>query len=187
MLRRGAGSPRRCDCGCRSSPRRESRRRPAIALELEFFVGRPLELAGALLDGARDVVGGHVGALGLVDRRAQAGVRVWSPPPRRAAIVISRISLVKSLPRLASSAPFLCLIVSTWNVRTSSFPAWSRPRTARGLHGSLASAGGSGSPQKRIAPVQSDRGFGDRIYEESPGNVLLSHRFALQYHRRWRA
>src|SRR5205085_12399977 len=34
-----------------------------------------------------------------------------SPPPVRAATEISLISLVKSLPRLASRAPFLCLIV----------------------------------------------------------------------------
>src|ERR1041385_137325 len=34
-----------------------------------------------------------------------------SPPPVRAATEISLISLVKSLPRLASKAPFLCLIV----------------------------------------------------------------------------
>src|ERR1700733_14176128 len=33
-------------------------------------------------------------------------------PPLRAAMVISRMSLVKILPRLASSAPFLCLIVA---------------------------------------------------------------------------
>src|SRR5687767_10134120 len=34
-----------------------------------------------------------------------------SPPPLRAATVISLINLVNSLPRLASSAPFLCLIL----------------------------------------------------------------------------
>src|SRR6266436_3243189 len=34
-----------------------------------------------------------------------------SPPPTRAATVISLITLVKSRPRLASAAPFLCLIV----------------------------------------------------------------------------
>src|SRR3712207_5852331 len=34
-----------------------------------------------------------------------------SPPPVRAATEISLISLVKTLPRLASKAPFLCLIV----------------------------------------------------------------------------
>src|SRR5687768_17008511 len=41
-------------------------------------------------------------------RRALAS---GSPPPVRAATVNSLINLVKSLPRLASSAPFLCLIV----------------------------------------------------------------------------
>src|SRR5215510_14601073 len=34
-----------------------------------------------------------------------------SPPPVRAATVISLMNLVNSLPRLASSAPFLCLIL----------------------------------------------------------------------------
>src|SRR3954469_9405932 len=33
-----------------------------------------------------------------------------SPPPVRAATVSSLMNFVKSLPRLASSAPFLCLI-----------------------------------------------------------------------------
>src|SRR6516225_9696779 len=40
------------------------------------------------------------------------GLFPGSPPPMRAATVISLISFVKSLPRLASSAPFLCLIVA---------------------------------------------------------------------------
>src|SRR5262245_17922524 len=34
-----------------------------------------------------------------------------SPPPSLAATMIARDSLEKSLPRLASAAPFLCLIV----------------------------------------------------------------------------
>src|SRR5438128_3778755 len=34
-----------------------------------------------------------------------------SPPPERAATVISLMNFVNSLPRLASSAPFLCLIL----------------------------------------------------------------------------
>ena len=46
----------------------------AVALEGDLLVGGPLQLARALLDGALDVVGGHVHALGLVHRRAQAGV-----------------------------------------------------------------------------------------------------------------
>src|SRR5918911_4378656 len=33
-----------------------------------------------------------------------------SPPPSRAATMIARVSLEKSLPRFASAAPFLCLI-----------------------------------------------------------------------------
>src|SRR6185503_16019872 len=41
-------------------------------------------------------------------RRALAS---GSPPPERAATVISLINFVNSLPRLASSAPFLCLIL----------------------------------------------------------------------------
>src|SRR5688572_16159714 len=38
------------------------------------------------------------------------GLELGSPPPRRAAIDISRMIFVKILPRLASRAPFLCLI-----------------------------------------------------------------------------
>src|SRR5436190_9997633 len=34
-----------------------------------------------------------------------------SPPPSFAATMIARVSFEKSLPRLASAAPFLCLIV----------------------------------------------------------------------------
>src|SRR5436853_7512194 len=41
-------------------------------------------------------------------RRALAS---WSPPPMRAAIVISLMSLVNMRPRLASMAPFLCLML----------------------------------------------------------------------------
>src|SRR5438034_6507545 len=35
-----------------------------------------------------------------------------SPPPCRAAMMIARLSLLHNLPRLASMAPFLCLIVA---------------------------------------------------------------------------
>src|SRR5713226_10113449 len=40
------------------------------------------------------------------------GFESASPPPTRAAMVISRISFVKMRPRLASVAAFLCLIVA---------------------------------------------------------------------------
>src|ERR1700716_3526837 len=39
------------------------------------------------------------------------GLDSGAPPPRRAAMVISLMSFVKSRPRFASAAPFLCLIV----------------------------------------------------------------------------
>jgi len=39
------------------------------------------------------------------------GFELRSPPPSRAATVISLISLVKSLPRRASLVAFLCFIV----------------------------------------------------------------------------
>src|SRR5260221_3747783 len=49
-------------------------------------------------------------ALALSTAVRRRGLLSMSPPPMRAAIVISRMTLVKSLPRLASSAPFLCLM-----------------------------------------------------------------------------
>jgi hypothetical protein len=46
------------------------------------------------------------------DGLAQPGVAaLTSPPPMRAATVTSLISLVQTLARLASAAPFLCLMV----------------------------------------------------------------------------
>src|SRR5688500_16401810 len=49
-------------------------------------------------------------ALALSTAVRRRGFELGSPPPRRAAIDISRMILVKVLPRLASRAPFLCLI-----------------------------------------------------------------------------
>src|SRR5467141_5447418 len=40
------------------------------------------------------------------------GLVFGSPPPMRAAMLISRMILVKTRPRFASVAPFLCLIVA---------------------------------------------------------------------------
>src|SRR3954468_19256853 len=42
--------------------------------------------------------------------RASAGLPSTSPPPSRAATVIARASLVKSLPLRASTIAFLCLL-----------------------------------------------------------------------------
>src|SRR5205085_1486605 len=51
-------------------------------------------------------------ALASLTALRKRALMLMSPlPPLRAAMVISLMSLVKILPRLASSAPFLCLIV----------------------------------------------------------------------------
>src|SRR5262245_41825732 len=62
---------------------------------------------------ARSIVSfGMFPALASLTALRRRGFWFGSPlPPERAAIVISLIHLVKSFPRLASSAPFLCLIV----------------------------------------------------------------------------
>ena len=82
-----------------------------VALVDDLLVSDALQLAGALLDGAVDVVVRHA-VLGAPSARAvrSRGLALMSPPPSRAATVISLISLVNSLPRLASFAAFLCLI-----------------------------------------------------------------------------
>jgi len=82
-----------------------------VSFKRDLFVRDSRQLAGAALDGALDVVGGHVLRLGRGHRSAQPGFFSGSPP-LLAAMVISFISRVKILPRLASSAPFLCLIVA---------------------------------------------------------------------------
>src|SRR6478736_1438527 len=48
----------------------------------------------------------------LSTARRKRGLLLMSPPPRRAATVISLIRRVQILPRLASVAAFLCLILA---------------------------------------------------------------------------
>src|ERR1041384_307987 len=55
---------------------------------------------------------GMLAALASNTALRRRGFLSGSPPPMRAAMMISRIIRVKILPRLASSAPFLCLIVA---------------------------------------------------------------------------
>src|SRR5580700_8260251 len=55
---------------------------------------------------------GMFSALAAAMAERRRGLPSGSPPPERAAMVISLIRRVKILPRLASSAPFLCLIVA---------------------------------------------------------------------------
>src|ERR1700734_3188735 len=55
---------------------------------------------------------GMFSALAAAIAPRRRGLPSGSPPPPLAAMVISLIRRVKILPRLASSAPFLCLIVA---------------------------------------------------------------------------
>src|SRR5215472_17483898 len=55
---------------------------------------------------------GMFSALAAAIAVRKRGLPSGSPPPLFAAMVISLIRRVKILPRLASSAPFLCLIVA---------------------------------------------------------------------------
>ena len=66
--------------------------------------------AGALGDGALDVVLRHRGVLAFWTASWSAGLPSSSPPPSRAAVVIARASFVKSLPLRESTIAFLCLI-----------------------------------------------------------------------------
>src|SRR5215831_17163181 len=54
---------------------------------------------------------GILTALASVMAFLSRGLPSGSPPPIRAALVISLMSLVKARPRFASIAPFLCLIL----------------------------------------------------------------------------
>src|ERR1700760_1615641 len=55
---------------------------------------------------------GMFSALAAAMAERRRGLPSGSPPPAFAATMISLISRVKILPRLASSAPFLCLMVA---------------------------------------------------------------------------
>src|SRR5690349_23387836 len=56
------------------------------------------------------------------------GLEFASPPPMRAAMVISRMIRVKTRPRLASVAAFLCLIVAHFECPDMTNPLYhSRP------------------------------------------------------------
>ena len=99
----------------------------AVTLEGDLLVGGPLQLARALLDGALDVVGGHVDALGLVHRRAQAGVGVGvaAADARRDGHLAD--DLGEDLAALGVERALLVLDrVPTWNVPTWTSPALTR-------------------------------------------------------------
>src|SRR5260221_9056972 len=122
-------------------------------------------------------------ALALSTAVRRRGLLSMSPPPMRAAIVISRMTLVKSLPRLASSAPFLCLMECHFECPDMSF--------SYRILASLSKQGGAAiappwTPARykwpRAAQKQKPRPLPAeaRSHEEkNPGNVLLSHQATL--------
>src|SRR4051794_22270614 len=71
-----------------------------------------------------------------------------SPPPWRAAMMIARLSLLNSLPRLASIAPFLCLIVA--QCECPDILILLRKRVA-GTHGSCDQIRTDSLPASRVA------------------------------------
>src|SRR5438128_4184935 len=99
------------------------------------------------------------------------GFELGSPPPRRAAIDISRMILVKILPRLASRAPFLCLM----DAHLECPDIGSLLQTAGGCE-STTRPGNKKAPTQGIGACWADRvGY----EKENPGNVLLSHQATL--------
>src|ERR1700689_1785059 len=75
------------------------------------------------------------------------GLVSGSPPPFLAAMLISLMRRVKILPRLASSAPFLCLIVAHFE-----WPDMARPRIERSFQEILDGAGFAFRGDHRITP-----------------------------------
>src|SRR2546425_2993083 len=104
------------------------------------------------------------------------GFEFGSPPPRRAAIDISRMILVKTLPRLASRAPFLCLMdahLECPDIGSLLQTAW----RVRVYH----------PPGQQKSPDAGHRGFVDGIRMKIPATSYSPTRLPWQYHRRWRA
>src|ERR1700756_3798330 len=84
---------------------------------------------------------GMFSALAAAIAPRRRGLVSGSPPPPLAAMVISLISRVKILPRLASSAPFLCLIVAhlewpdmVYDLRPGFFAAEGDPADVKKTH-----------------------------------------------------
>jgi len=86
----------------------------AVTLVRDLFVRDAGELAGTALDRPCARCRPAVGAFADTIAARRRGLPSASPATfAPAAVVSSRMILVKSLPRLASSLPFLCLIVLT--------------------------------------------------------------------------
>src|SRR5215207_6879746 len=88
----------------------------------------------------------------------RVGLPARSPPPVRAATSMFLISFAKSLPRLASTTAFLCLVVAhlEWPDIWLSFP--SRHRETGGAHASRRSARG-GTTSRAAHPAGRRRSY----------------------------
>src|SRR5688572_28405134 len=98
--------------------------------------------------------------------RRSRGFMPGSPPPRRAATVISLIRRVKILPRFASVAAFLCLMFAhlLWPAmldfdRRMNLRNYTRGRDSAGLHGvgylvvrAVPAAGGNAATRPAARP-----------------------------------
>src|SRR5437899_3199146 len=129
-----------------------------------FWIARLMLSAGMFTDLAFSTAGGR------------RGFELGSPPPRRAAIDISRMIFVKILPRLASRAPFLCLMdahLECPDIGSLLQTAW----RVRVYHPS----GQQKSPDAQASGLGRD----DRM--RIPATSYSPTRLPWQYHRRWRA
>ena len=113
---------------------------------------------------------GMFAALALSNTVRSRGFESGSPPPRRAAIVISRMSFVKTLPRFASSAPFLCLMVC--HLECPDIALLLQRWVGKVYHRRSADALNKKSPGPLGPGLASSM-------RKNPGNVLLSHQVAL--------
>src|SRR5579859_2554452 len=100
------------------------------------------------------------------------GLEFGSPPPMREAMVISRIRRVKTRPRLASVAAFLCLIVAHFECPDMTIPLLSR-EISRGCTDAVAATRSLSVPDARVPPQLSAEGYGEP--QTRPANQTGQH------------
>src|SRR6266516_3318809 len=128
---------------------------------------------------------------------ASARFAAGSGPPSRAATMIARESLEKSLPRLASAAPFLCLIeLHLLCPDTHLLPdEVEEPLVDARVVGQLGMEGGDDDPtlaeEHRLAvqlgehlDVRADLRYSRRTDEDSPQRLLLSEQLQIRLEAR---
>src|SRR5689334_17543521 len=94
------------------------------------------------------------------------GLEFGSPPPMRAAIVISRMIRVKARPRFASVAAFLCLIVAHFECPDITHPHLSHVTAAHRDHRNKNFAPHSGFGRRRPSYNRRLKDTGAETYGE---------------------